>query len=105
MSVQPKGCNSALTEGNFVLIGVDEAQMSELVLYPNPATDKLSVRTAEPWIRELRIHDMQGREIRRMNIQEQSAFDLDLRELAEGAYTLELLNQERREVRMWVKTR
>lgn len=77
-------------------------------LYPNPASDKLFVRTAglSGSIVSIRLIDMQGRTVmvrKNLRMQEPDVLSLDVSELDEGVYLIEIQSDKIRRVARWMK--
>ena len=66
----------------------NENRFSELKIYPNPATDQLTIELNEIQLEWLRIVDITGREIIR-NISLSGTSKIDIRQLNPGVYFLE----------------
>ena len=86
-----------------VSVGINEQQESRIKLYPNPATDKITVETSgTPQESHLAIVNAQGQEfiIRQIT---QPKTQLDLSSLPSGVYFVRLTNDKTVEVGKFVK--
>jgi hypothetical protein len=68
-------------------IGVSDAQAREITLYPNPSNDQVRVQLSES-TEEIILMDASGKVVREVPTFGQRQLTLDVRTLANGAYTL-----------------
>jgi hypothetical protein len=69
--------------------GIESNSMSKLIIYPNPAKDKLYIRNGQSGISAVFIYDLQGNLVLSRNI----VTDLvDISALASGIYTVRVIN-------------
>ena len=71
------------------VVSVDEADRSAFKAFPNPTTGDLAITMSSP-MRALVVRNMAGMEVRRMAANSALRFDLDLADLAEGTYFVEV---------------
>ncbi|MBK9196710.1 MAG: T9SS type A sorting domain-containing protein [Flavobacteriales bacterium] len=76
---------------NAAGVGVDERQMNRFMLFPNPATEDLSVRCTETTNAELIIIDAAGRNVLATTVRGREC-SVDLRGLSAGVYSVTLLS-------------
>jgi hypothetical protein len=83
--------------------GINELQGSGIKLYPNPATDKITVETsATPAINQLTIMDLNGQELITRQITEPKT-QIDISSLPSGVYFVRLTKDKTVEVGKFVK--
>lgn len=80
---------------------VAEGQLTQVAVFPNPASDRLRVESAEK-IESYELYDMTGALIRRQHV-ESKTFDIDLNELPAGAYLINIHQGHTRQVKRFVK--
>ena len=70
------------------LVDVSEEQISDLLFYPNPVSDELSIRTENASYTEVRLYDAQGTQL----FEDEFSFQkqVDIRQMAEGYYIVEM---------------
>ena len=71
------------------VVSVDEANRSAFKAFPNPTTGNLAITMSSP-MRTLVLRNMAGMEVRRIAANSAVRFDLDLADLAEGTYFVEV---------------
>ena len=71
------------------VVSVDEADRSVFKAFPNPTTGNLAITMTSP-MNALVVRNMAGMEVRRMAANSAVRFDLDLADLAEGTYFVEV---------------
>ena len=73
-------------------IGLDETALEQISLYPNPTKDVVTLSLpADLVVEDLRLADLSGKALRRIEINEAvSEKQIDLRDLPDGIYLLEL---------------
>ena len=76
--------------GECQIVGIDEtAPAVSVMVYPNPANDRITIRSGSGAIINYTVNDQQGRLIRQGNVNA-SQFDLDRNGLHAGSYFLQL---------------
>lgn len=80
---------------NVYTVGVPDAIMSQLEVYPNPANDRVTIAWPQSWVGNstLNIIDLQGRTIMTSRSNE-SLQQLDLSSVAAGTYVLQVISPE-----------
>nr|NQU90608.1 carboxypeptidase regulatory-like domain-containing protein [Bacteroidota bacterium] len=63
------------------------------VIYPNPASDRIYIRTKTP-VNNLTIIDITGREIKSIKINNQKIFSISIQDIPDGIYAI-ILNDEK----------
>jgi hypothetical protein len=72
------GCNSELEVEVACQEGVDDNDRSQLIIYPNPASDMLFIESAEEKIESIIIFDSKGEEVtRRQGDREKAVIRVD----------------------------
>ena len=71
------------------VVSVDEADRSAFKAFPNPTTGNLAITMSSP-MSALVLRNMAGMEVRRIAANSAVRFDLDLADLAEGTYFVEV---------------
>ena len=76
-------------------VGVEELPSAPLTLFPNPASDRVSLDlSAQSGIYRLRVFDLSGREVLAQQGSAGMRIHLDLSQLPAGTYALQLLSDE-----------
>lgn len=73
-----------------------EKAASNIRLYPNPATDVFHVQ-AEGEVSEMVLSDLSGKQLRRINTQQQWLVSIDVSDLARGVYLVTYVKDNKRE--------
>lgn len=81
-----EGCESTSDPLLVIITSVGEIGMSEVWIYPNPARDKVNLRSPHP-IEHIRLLDMQGRTVRELTHPAGQA-EITLESIAPGNYLL-----------------
>ena len=87
-NIQCSNISLAFTVNN---IGLDEELLEAFEVFPNPATNLLTIRTIGD--AELRVVDPAGRTVLKTSIS--GSIDLDVQEWSRGAYMVQLIQNER----------
>ncbi len=76
------------------LTSADQAEIPEpgIRLFPNPASDRLTISTAEI-IREITIFDIHGKQVKRITAINSQTSDISVRDLAAGEYFVRTQNE------------
>ena len=80
---------------------VADLNTTRLAVYPNPATDRLQVESAER-IEHYEVYDMTGALLHHANVGQKS-FTLDLEALPAGTYLLKMTTEGTVQTRRFVK--
>jgi hypothetical protein len=93
------------TKKNLIYVGMDETEQAEsFKLYPNPATDFLFLNTDNAnEIKGIRIYDTEGRLLINENFDRQREIQLDIRQLKNGMYYLEIESNAGLSFRRFIK--
>jgi len=87
----------------YVIAGINEQQESRLSIYPNPATDKITIETsAIPTKSQLSIMNLSSQEILTRQITEPKT-QIDISNLPSGVYFVRLTNDKSVEVGKFIK--
>lgn len=81
---------------------IDEAYMSAINVYPNPASDQLNITQLLPTEMRLQVMDLNGKVLMSEQVSGLSN-TLEIQELAVGIYIIELVIDQRKETRRFVK--
>ncbi len=73
-------------------MGVDEANGSNLNVYPNPASDILNIETSNDGITQVTITDMEGRTVQSTTLLAARRTQLDVSALPAGIYVVTIEN-------------
>ncbi|MBL7963506.1 MAG: T9SS type A sorting domain-containing protein [Flavobacteriales bacterium] len=88
--------------GDFT--GVVELERSNIDLYPNPTTDRITVQSRDGGpLGEVRILSADGRIAKQISVPQQDRLDVDLTDLPAGLYTLTAWNNAQRSATRLVK--
>jgi hypothetical protein len=71
-----------------VILGTDDVTAPEFAVYPNPATDMLTIANATMLINNITIADLNGRTIKSMKFDDVSKAQVDLTGLSAGIYLM-----------------
>lgn len=66
----------------------------ELLVYPNPCTDRLHIQPANPGIHRLTLYDMSGRLLKQERRHMNSPYFLNMNGLPAGMYLLQLISDQ-----------
>ena len=81
------GCDSVVTlHLTITTVGINENEMSEINVYPNPAKDRISIEGAE--IQSVSIYDITGREIVEYKNNGENTMNISVEMLETGNYML-----------------
>lgn len=84
------------------LLNLEDLERSEFEIYPNPASEKITIQSSQGEIGNLKIFDAQGKMVFEKRISETSV-DLDIRKFSPGVYTLRSDNMNVRAAAFIVK--
>ena len=82
--------NNRTLVAHFQLDGVGEAAEMNVVLYPNPASEKVIIETSE-YIRRCEVYNIQGALVYSMN-ECSNNFSISVSEFAQGSYIVKLIS-------------
>ena len=77
-----------------IVVGIEELNAAVESLFPNPANHKCWIELAQPGTAVVTVRDAQGRVAMAFQLQESGLFTTT--DLAEGTYTVEVVQGERR---------
>ena len=89
-----EGCSDEVCIEISIVVSIDELTASVESLFPNPANHKCWIELAQPGTAEVTIRDAQGRVAMAFQLQGSGLFTTT--DLAEGTYTVEVVQGERR---------
>ena len=69
---------------SFIILGVDEFDLSQLTVYPNPANDIVKIQSSSA-IKSITVYDVQGRRIQTTEVNQQS-IEVNMSALKTGIY-------------------
>ena len=75
-------------------INLKENEWNNLIVYPNPTSDKLMVGLPEGQILEMIVTDMPGKPIVVRNVTENDVLTLDVKWLAKGIYNITIITKD-----------
>lgn len=80
----------------IVSVGIEDDLNEQIVLSPNPATDRIQVQIPEEvsYIQTMRLYDVSGRMVKEQSVLS-NAFFVDLNALSSGTYLLQLLDDQK----------
>ena len=92
--IAANGCDSIVTLKYVNTTGIDNYTNSEkLVIYPNPANDKIILDNGNSIMKEAIVYDITGREIKRVSINE-TQITIDLSNLQIGMYVIKISTKQ-----------
>lgn len=81
------------------LLGVDEETITNFSLYPNPATEMITINSPEFAINDIELFDVLGQSIRSLNgLNAIGSYQLDLTDLSAGVYFVRINNTQTKRV-------
>ncbi|MDH4470984.1 MAG: T9SS type A sorting domain-containing protein [Fluviicola sp.] len=99
--IQNLGVTLSVTVENCSGLGIDEKTLSGTLVFPNPATDQLTVQHPLHTITSVDIHDKTGRLMKTL-IVNQTATDIAVNELSAGTYFITVHSNVGTEVKSFV---
>ena len=76
--------------GSLVNVNVITALENKITVYPNPANDVINISADGVRLNEIRIVDINGREVRTVDVGNQSQLSLQVNDLISGVYFIQL---------------
>ena len=71
-----------------------------VILYPNPSTDNITIRSLEEPLQEILITDLQGKRIQQMKLTNfNESQQVDISTLAKGVYFVTILSNQNKVVK------
>jgi hypothetical protein len=96
-------CGATVMKYDSVYVGISEPKALTFSLYPNPATNKISLMTSSsPFISQLSITNLNGQEVITQQISDPKTV-IDISTLSSGVYFVRLTNDKGVAVRKFVK--
>jgi hypothetical protein len=87
------GCDSIVTLYLISLVGIEDAEPSQIVMYPNPTEDKVYLSLSNIPNAEITIRDISGKVVKRHKVSpSQNEVVLNVEDLASGTYTIMINN-------------
>lgn len=71
------------------ILSLDQTLLTNLLIYPNPASNKITIDFGQILSTELTIYSLDGRFTRQYSIANSSALELNIRDLEEGVYIIQ----------------
>jgi hypothetical protein len=103
ISLNPSFYRAMVMIYDSVYVGINESQESRLLVYPNPATDKITIELAEGQApSQLSMMNLNGEEVLTRSLIKPKT-QIDISNLPSGVYFVRLTNNNTVEVRMFVK--
>ncbi|WP_298893212.1 T9SS type A sorting domain-containing protein [uncultured Psychroserpens sp.] len=91
------GSNSSFTSttnlyvNNLYTLGIDDESINQFIIYPNPSTHIINIENQNnTHISEFLILDIKGRIIKQEKLNNETFYKIDINDLAQGTYLLEL---------------
>jgi len=72
-------------------VGIKETEKIDIIIYPNPAQDRLSISTKQD-IDSIVIYDLSGRVVMRQNLNNKNS-NLNIKSLSSGTYLVQIFNK------------
>ena len=72
-------------------VGIKEIEKIDIIIYPNPAQDRLSISTEQD-IDSIVIYDLSGRIVMRQNLNNKNS-NLNIKSLSSGTYLIQIFNK------------
>jgi hypothetical protein len=98
------GCDSTVVLYLTVLSGLDNAESSQILLYPNPTNEKVYLSLTNIPNAEITIRDIMGNVVKKEKVlANETEVVLDVKDLASGTYTIMLSNDKTRVTKKLIK--
>jgi len=98
------GCDSIVTLHLSSLVGIDEAETSQITMYPNPTNEKVYLSLNNVPNATITIRDIQGKVVRQHKVlPNETNVVLNVRDLASGTYTIMINNDKTRLTKKLIK--
>jgi len=89
--------DEVIDQTHLLSVGIDDLELLEVKLYPNPTTDKLTIKLAENGIAaHYLIHDLEGKQVMHSGKVANgiSELELDVSQYSSGIYILKLISDQ-----------
>mgnify|MGYP000657497325 CR=1 FL=1 len=96
------GCNEESNMINVNTIGINENQLEQIDIFPNPTNNNITI-TSQTEYHTLEIIDLEGRLIRKLALKNKKENIFNLHYLKSGVYTLKLVGNENISTRKLIK--
>lgn len=83
---------SASRIGDSHIPAKNEISIEEIIVFPNPTTDRVFIQLMNNLIIGLKVFDITGRELLNFQCKARNTYDLDLSSLLPGSYNLQLVD-------------
>ena len=79
-----------LTRFNVATLGVEEVDMNNISIYPNPATSNINIKSNMNGEGQVTLIDMTGRVIKNVNLTDMSNATINIEDVADGVYFIKM---------------
>jgi hypothetical protein len=98
VTTDANGCTAASAPFNVAIVGINASQSANIVLYPNPAKEILSITSNTKYL-SYKVYNSLGALVMQNNF----STNINIKHLPQGIYLLELIGKNEIEQKMWVK--
>lgn len=95
MKISENGCIDTSSCYTFTTVGIDQNNDSEFSIFPNPATDYVTIKLTNSENTIVRIIDIKGAEQSVFNTNGMASVLLDLSKLEAGIYVIQVINNSK----------
>ncbi|MEL6865136.1 MAG: T9SS type A sorting domain-containing protein, partial [Bacteroidota bacterium] len=95
----PVGCNTIIAKISTLSTAVESMLTEKLLVYPNPAHDRLLVKNLDQAITQITLYDVHGRVMKRPITDNSGQKEVDLSHIPKGCYWLDIRTKRDR----WVE--
>lgn len=81
---------SLIVSGANIVLDNNDINKKIISIYPNPTSDKLFVNTSDVPVSQYEIYDLQGRLVKRSQINDLSSFTIEMNDINNGMYLLQI---------------
>lgn len=84
-------------------LGVGESNATKFAVYPNPANSVIKISNPNATISSVKINDINGRLVKTINVVSSTEIQLNISDLANGVYMMDITSDKGTEVKKFVK--
>lgn len=105
LKIEKFGCENRSKELSIQIINVlaneELDNLLEINVFPNPSADKISIYSKEVFMKttEILLHDLNGKELKRLNFTNFTNTEMDLNDFQQGSYLLSVISNDKKIVK------
>lgn len=102
LKIEKFGCENHSKELPIQIINVlaneELDNLLEINVFPNPSADKISIHSKEFFMKttEIFLHDLNGKELKRLNFTNFTSTEIDLQDFQQGSYLLSVVSNNKK---------